>query len=95
MCHIAWWQCLAWRKQAHPTREGLDQESVVRAELYRCQPPARLKVPILVHPVAVNDDVPKEAEVELEVWGMKGGRAGGLSGMRAEDLKGWRKESKR
>ena len=43
----------------------------------------------------LNDDVPKEAEVELEVWGMKGGRAGGLSGMRAEDLKGWRKESKR
>ena len=34
-------------KHVHPTREGLDQESKVRAELYRCWPPARLKVPIL------------------------------------------------
>ena len=30
----------------------------------------------------------------MAVRGMKGGRSGGLSGMRAEDLKLWRKEAK-
>ena len=39
--------------------------------------------------------MPKEAEVDQAVWGMIMGRAGGTSGMRAEDLKVWRKESKR
>ena len=54
-----------------------------------------LKVPILVQPVSVNNDVPIEAEVELAVRGLKGGRAVGPSGMRLEDLKGRLKKSKR
>ena len=74
---------------------GLYQESVVRAELYRCRPPARLKVPILVQPAAVSDDVPTELEVDLAVRGMKYGRSGGPSGMRSGDLKVWRKGENR
>ena len=80
--------------QVHPTREGLDQDSAVMAELYRCRTPARLKVPILVHPEEVNDELPTEAEVNLAVQGLKAGKVGGPSGMRAEDLKGWHKEAK-
>ena len=76
-------------KQAHPTREGLDQVSEDRAELYRCIPPARLWVPILVHPSVVNDDIPEEADIGIEVLGLKGGRAGGPLVMRVKDLKGW------
>ena len=67
---------------------------MVQAELYRCPPPARLKFPILVQMTGVRDEVPTEAEVNLAVQGMRMGRAGGLSVMRAEDLKGWRKDSK-
>ena len=67
----------------------------VRLELYRCWPPARIKVPILVQPAAVNNGAPTEAEVKMAVWGLKRGRKGGPSGMREEDLKGCRKESKR
>ena len=92
--HLAWWYCCVRVKHAHPTREGLDQDLAVRSELYRFRPPTRLKVTILVQQTEVNDDVPTEAEVELAVWGLKGGRAGGPSGMREEDLKGWRKETK-
>ena len=65
-----------------------------REKLYRFRPPERLKVPILVQSGVVNNDVPMEADIELAVWEMKGGRSGDPSGMRAEDLKGWRKEAK-
>ena len=36
-----------------------------------------------------------ESEVEIAVKGLKGVRAGGLSGMRAEYLKGWLRKSTR
>ena len=78
-------------KQAHPTREGLNQEFVERVELYRCRPPARIWLPILVHLVVVNNDIMVEVYIEMVVQGIKGGRSGGASGMIAEDLKGWRK----
>ena len=67
---------------------------MVREEIYRCPPPARLKVPILVQPVKVNDELPTEVEFELAVRALKVGRAGGLSVMRVEDLKGLSKEDK-
>ena len=51
------------RKQAHPAKEGLKQESVDRAELYMWRPPERLRVPILVQLAAVNDDILAEAEI--------------------------------
>ena len=93
--HLARWYRHAWGGQAHPTREVLYQELAVRAELFRFRPLARLKVPILVQLAAVNGDVPTEAEVDLAVRGLKGGRSGCSSEMRAEDVKGWRKEDKR
>ena len=49
----------------------------------------------MVQPEAVNNGAPTEVEVELAVRGLKGGRKGGPSGMREEDLKGCRKEAKR
>ena len=67
----------------------------VRSELYRCRPPARLKVLILVQTEVVKNDVPMEADIKLAVQGLKGGRAGSLSGMIAKDLEGWRKKAKR
>ena len=56
--HLTLWYCHARGKQAHPTREGLDKESAVRAEFYRFRPPARLKVPIFFQMTAVTDAVP-------------------------------------
>ena len=47
-----------------------------------------------MQPEAVNNDIPEEAEIEMAVHWLKGGKARGPAGMRAEDLKGWRKESK-
>ena len=81
-------------KQAPPTREGLDQVSADKAELYRCYPPTRICVPILVHPLVVNDYIPEESEIVIAVLGLKVGRAWGPLGMRMKDLKGWQQEAK-
>ena len=70
------------------------QESEERAELYRCWPPAKLQVPILVQPAAVNNDIPEESDIDMAVQGLKLGRVGWASVMIVEDLKGWRKEAK-
>ena len=64
-------------------------------ELYRCRPPARLKVLILVQMTDISYEVPTEAEVDLEVRGMIMEIAGGLPDMRVEELKGLRKGAKR
>ena len=66
-----------------------------RAEICQCCPPARLWVPILVQSSAVNDDIPEEAEIEIEMLGLKGRRERGPSGMRAKDLEEWQQEAKR
>ena len=63
-----WYNLVRWYpqvrgRQDHPTREGLDQVSVDREELYRCRLPEGLQVPLLVQPLAVNNDIPTEAEI--------------------------------
>ena len=45
--------------------------------------------------MAVNYDIPAEADIEMTVIGLKGGRVRGLLGMRAEDMKEWLREDKR
>ena len=93
--HLVRWYRHARGEKAHPDREGVNRESKVRAELYRCRPPARLKVPILVQSTEVSNELPTEAKVNMEVRGIRTGRSGGPSGMRVEDFKGWCKEAKR
>ena len=56
--------------------------TVERAEIYRCRPPEGLRVLLLVRQADIMDGIPMEAEVAEAVRGLKGGRAGGLSGMR-------------
>ena len=80
------------RKGSHPFREGLDQVTTERVEIYRCRLPEGLWVILLVQLEEVDDGIPSEAEIELAVRGLKRGRASGLSGMHTEDLKGWLQE---
>ena len=54
-------------KHTHPTREGLDRYLVLRVDLYRCQLPGRLRVPILVEPSVVNDDILAKVEIDMAV----------------------------
>ena len=66
-----------------------------KADLYRCSLPEGLRLPILVQQLDIADEIPKEAEVETAVKGLKGGRAGFLLRMHTEDLKGWIREAMR
>ena len=40
-------------------------------------------------PVMVNDAVPGELEIRTAARRLRNGRAGGISGIRAEDIKAW------
>ena len=66
-----------------------------RVELYRCRPPEGLQVPLLVRQSNIEDGMPTEAEVAEAVRVLKGGRAGGLSGMHTNESKGWLQEATR
>ena len=46
-------------------------------------------MPINVEPFSISDAVPSEWEIREAVARLKNGRTGGVSGMRAEDIKGW------
>ena len=75
--------------------KALYEVSTERAEFYRCRPSEGLMVPILVRQSDIEDGIPTGTEVETAVKGMKGGRVGGPSLMRIEDLNGWIQEAKR
>ena len=82
----------SWYRQASggrppQSREHLDLTATERAELCRCRPPEGLRVPILVTPVKVEYGVTEEEDIVQAAKDLKGGRAGGLLGMRAEELK--------
>ena len=66
-----------------------------REELYRCRTQEGLRVPLLVRQSDIKDGVPTEAEVAVTVRVLKGGRAGGPTSIRAEDLSGWLQEATR
>ena len=73
-----------------PARATLRWVTVERVALYsRIPPPPGDNIPVAIEPFAVEDGVPMEAEIEWAVKRLRNNRAGGLSRMWVEDLKGW------
>ena len=60
-----------------------------RVALYSRVPPPGDSIPLEIEPFEVEDRVPDEGEIEWVVKRLRNKCAGGLSRMRAEDLKGW------
>ncbi len=58
-------------------------------ELYMQQNPPREPLPININPIPVNNQTLSKGEIWGAVAGLSNKRAGGASGMRAEDLKAW------
>ena len=77
------------------TREALEKVTTERADIYICRPLEGMRVPLMVQSAEVDDGIPLELEIELAVRSLKGGRAGGLLIMCAEDMKGCQQEKNR
>ena len=58
-------------------------------ELYSSVPSPGENIPISVYSFLVDDSVPTEEEIEWAVKRLQNYLSWGLSGMRAEHLKGW------
>jgi len=50
-------------------------------------------IPINIEPFTVNTVAPEEVEIRGVVRGMRNGRAGGASGIRAEHMKEWLRDA--
>jgi hypothetical protein len=65
------------------------EKTAERIELYMRRDPPGEPLPINIDPMPVNDGMPSEGEIRVAVAGLSNGHAGGLLGMRAEDVKAW------
>ena len=90
----AWWMLKAWYRNAEdrapkPCYDTMAKQTAERAELYaKVQAPGE-PIPINVEPYAIDNAVPKEPEIRAVVKGMRNERAGGASGIKAEQIKQW------
>jgi hypothetical protein len=65
------------------------KQTAERLELYMRQDSPRELLPININPIPVNDGTPSEVEIQVAVAELSNGHAGGVSGIRAEDVKAW------
>ena len=90
----------AWRRMKGGYRSAVDRAPLpnwvtfeqITAEwvdLYRHVPPPGEKIPVSVEPFSVEDSVPTEDDIEWATKQLCNHCFEALSGMRAENLKGW------
>ena len=89
------WYKAAVNQAPPPARATLEQITAERVNLYIYVSSPGDNIPITVAPAEVNDSVPTEDEIEDAVKKLRRNRSGGLSGMRADRLKGWLAASNR
>ena len=65
------------------------RQTAERVELYAQMDSPGDPLPINIDPLLLNDVVPSDKEIREAAGGLTSGRAGGASGMRAEDVKAW------
>ena len=92
----AWRSLKFWYREVEgraprPSLQTMEKQTAERVELYAKVPRADLRapLPINVEPFSISDAVPSEWEIREAVARLKNGRTGGVSGMRAKDIKGW------
>ena len=78
-----------------PARAMLERITAERVELYRHVPPSGDNIPVTVTPADIDDYVPTEDGILEAVKKLWRKQAGGPSGIRAENLKGWLAAAKR
>ena len=84
-----WLMLKGWYRTAkdRAPKPTMANQTAERAELYAKVQAPGAPIPINVEPFAIDDSVPKEPEIRAVVKGMRNGRAGGVSGIKAEQIK--------
>jgi hypothetical protein len=87
--HLKGWYRAAPETTTQPCPQTMVKQMAERVDLYRQRYPPGDPLPINIDPIPVDDGTPSEGEIRVAVAGLSNGRAGGTSGMRAEDVKAW------
>ena len=89
------WYKSAVNRAPPPARATLERITAERVDLYIYVSSPGENIPVTVTTAEVDDSVPMEDEIKYAVKKLMRNRSGGLSGMRAENLKGWLAASNR
>ena len=85
------WYREAGEKAPKPCYDTIESQPVEREKLYDCVPPPGDKIPSHIQQPPMNGEHPANEEVRRAVKRSYNGWSGGVSKMRAEDLKTWLK----
>jgi hypothetical protein len=69
--------------------ETMVRQTAEKVELYARAPPMGEALPFNFPHFKISDDMPTDSEVRTVVRGLRNGRAGGATGMKAEHIKVW------
>jgi hypothetical protein len=89
LCHLKGWYRAASGITTRPCPQTMVKQMAERVDLYMQRDPPGEPLPINIDPIPVDDRTASEGEIRVAVAGLSNGRAGGASGMRAEDVKAW------
>ena len=88
-CHLKGWYWAASETTTRPCPQAMVQQTAKWVELYAQRDSPGDPLPINIDPLLLNDVAPSDKEIREAAGGLTSGRAGGASGMRAEDVKAW------
>ncbi len=81
------WYRLAEGRPPPPSPKTMVRQMAERVESYTRAPPMGEALPFNFPHFEISDDMPKDSEIRKVVGGLRNGRAGGATGMKAEHIK--------
>jgi hypothetical protein len=83
------WYRLAEDRPPPASPKTMVRQTAERVELYARAPPMGEALPFNFPHFKISDDMPTDSEIQKVVGGLRNGRAGGATGMKAEHIKVW------
>ena len=87
--HLKGWYRAASETTTRPCPQTLEWQTAERIALYAWRDSPGEPLPINIDPILVDNGTQTDSEVRAAAQDLTNGRAGGASGMRAEDVKTW------
>ncbi len=83
------WYRLAEDRPPPASPETMVRQTAERVELYARAPPMGEALPFNFPHFEISDNMPTDSEIQKVVGGLRKGRAGGATGMKAKHIKVW------